>query len=175
MERRERFERLYRAHAGAVRTFARRRTGVAEADDVVADVFLSAWRRLDDAPGDPLPWLLGMARGVLSNRRRGEDRHAALIARLMCEQLASRGHSDDGLDIALIKALGSLSASDRELLLLVAWERLSSEQLAQVLGLSKGTVAVRLHRARRRLKRAFANEQQQKSSARGRSPEMEAL
>ena len=175
MERRERFERLYRAHAGAVRMFARRRTGVAEADDVVAEVFLSAWRRLDDVPGDPLPWLLGIARGVLANRRRGEDRHAALIARLMSEQLANSALGDDELDLALIRALGSLSASDQELLLLVAWERLSSEELAQVLGLSKGTVAVRLHRARRRLKRAFADQQQPTRSARGRSPEMEAL
>src|ERR1700733_732824 len=174
MEPRERFERLYAAHAGVVRRYAQRRGGAGEADDVVADVFLSVWRRLDEVPADPVPWLLGIARGVLSNRRRGEDRHAALIARLMSEQLANSALGDDELDLALIKALGSLSASDQELLLLVAWERLNSEELAQVLGLSKGTVAVRLHRARRRLKRAFAD-QQPTRGARGRSPEMEAL
>src|ERR1700756_2992315 len=142
MERRERFERLYLDHAGAVRRFARRRGDDAEADDVVAEVFLSVWRRLDEVPSDPVPWLLSVARGVLSNRRRAEDRHAALIARLTNEQLAHSSPGDRELDLDMVKALGSLSTSDQELLLLVAWEGLSGEQVAEVLGLRRGTVAV---------------------------------
>jgi RNA polymerase sigma-70 factor (ECF subfamily) len=173
---RAQFERLYVSHAGPVRTFARRRAGAAEADDVVAEVFLSAWRRIDEVPADPLPWLLGIARGVLSNRRRGQDRNAALIARLMSEQLADQSRGGSELDVAVVTALGSLSHSDQDVLLLVAWERLSNAQLAEVLGLAKGAVAVRLHRARRRLKRAIAMQQQPiGGSARGRSPEMEGL
>jgi RNA polymerase sigma-70 factor, ECF subfamily len=66
---RARFEDLYSAHAGGLLGFARRRLGASEADDLVADVFLVAWRRLGDVPGDPLPWLLGVARRVLANRR----------------------------------------------------------------------------------------------------------
>jgi RNA polymerase sigma-70 factor, ECF subfamily len=167
---------LYVSHAGVVRTFARRRAGAAEADDVVAEVFLSAWRRIDEVPSDPLPWLLGIARGVLSNRRRGQDRNAALITRLRTEHLAHQNPSANELDAALVTALGSLSGSDQELLLLVAWERLDTEQLAEVVGLAKGTVAVRLHRARRRLKRAMETQQQPiGGSAHGRSPEMEGL
>ncbi len=142
---------------------------------MVAEVFLSAWRRMDEVPADPLPWLLGIARGVLSNRRRGQDRNAALIARLMSEQLTDQNRDGNELDVALVTALGSLSDSDQELLLLVAWERLSNEQLAKALGLAKGAVAVRLHRARRRLKRAMAIQQHPTGSAHGRSPEMEGL
>jgi RNA polymerase sigma-70 factor (ECF subfamily) len=171
----DRFESLYRTHAGAVRTFALRRAGSAEADDVVAEVFLSAWRRLDQVPTEPLPWLLGIARGALSNRRRTDDRHAALISRLMSEQLADSNRVAGEFDLAMVSALGSLSASDQELLLLVAWERLSSGQLAEMLGLSRGTVAVRLHRARRRLRRALAVEEQRTSGAPGRAPEMEVF
>jgi DNA-directed RNA polymerase specialized sigma24 family protein len=52
----ERFEELYRAHAGAVRSYVARRIGPDEADDAVAEVFLVVWRRLDDVPIDPLPW-----------------------------------------------------------------------------------------------------------------------
>jgi RNA polymerase sigma-70 factor (ECF subfamily) len=166
---------LYVAHGGAVRTFARRRAGAAEADDVVAEVFLSAWRRMDEVPADPLPWLLGIARGVLSNRRRGQDRNAALIARLMSELLGDQNRGASELDVALVTALGSLSDGDQELLLLVAWERLSNEQLAEALGLAKGAVAVRLHRARRRLRRAMAIQEQPTRGAPGRSPEMEGL
>lgn len=175
MESRERFECLYADHAGVVRRFAMRRADREEADDVVAEVFLAVWRRLDEVPADPVPWLLAMARGILSNRRRGEDRHAALIARLTSEQLANASPGERELDLGLVRALGSLSASDQELLLLVAWERLSSEQVAEVLGLRRGTVAVRLHRARRRLQRALASQQQSTRSARGRSREMEVL
>ena len=175
MEPSDRFESLYVAHAGAVRTFAMRRAGAAEADDVVAEVFISAWRRLDDVPANPMPWLLGIARGVLSNRRRGEDRQAALIARLMSEQLTRANQRNMDSDVAVVTALGLLSASDQELLLLVAWEQLDSGQLAEVLGVSRGAVAVRLHRARRRLKRALGSQQQSTASASGRLPDVEVL
>jgi DNA-directed RNA polymerase specialized sigma24 family protein len=82
MDSRARFEALYRAHCGAVRSFAHRRVSSAVADDVMADVFALAWRRLDKAPGDELSWLLGIARGVLANRRRCDARQQALRDRL---------------------------------------------------------------------------------------------
>ena len=78
-----RFEALFRAHAGAVRTYVRRRSDAEGADDVVAEVFLVAWRRLGDVPEDPLPWLLGVARRVLANRRRRASRDAALLNRII--------------------------------------------------------------------------------------------
>ena len=65
MEAQARFEALYREHGGAVRRYVRRRAEAQSADDVVADVFVVAWRRLSDIPDDPLPWLLGVARRVL--------------------------------------------------------------------------------------------------------------
>ncbi len=52
------------------------------ADDVVAEVFVVCWRRFEDVPADPLPWLLGVARRVLSTQRRGERRRGALRERL---------------------------------------------------------------------------------------------
>ncbi len=55
------FNRLYELHLEAVRAYAwRRAPGLA--DDVVAETFLVAWRRLDDVPADDaLPWLIGVA------------------------------------------------------------------------------------------------------------------
>ena len=79
MDRQARFEQLYRAHAGAVRAYAvRRARSDAIADDVVSDVFLVVWRRLDDVPDRPVPWLLLIARRALANRRRSGRRAAAL-------------------------------------------------------------------------------------------------
>ena len=100
MDSRARFEALYRAHCGAVRSFVHRRVRSAAADDVLAEVFVLAWRRLDEAPGDELPWLLGIARGVLANRRRGQARQQALRDRLAASAVAGPQDApeDGGLD-----------------------------------------------------------------------------
>jgi RNA polymerase sigma-70 factor, ECF subfamily len=158
MDDEARFERLYRAHASRVRAYARRRlTSDALADDVVSDVFLVVWRRLDDVPPEPRPWLYGIARRALANRRRGEHRTTALRQRITNER--REGATDvSGEDGRVRGALSRLSEPDRELLLLVAWEGLEPSELAQALGALPGTIAVRLHRARRRLADALAAE-----------------
>jgi RNA polymerase sigma-70 factor (ECF subfamily) len=78
-----RFELLYAKHGQAVKAYVLRRAGASSADDVVAEVFVVCWRRFDDVPVDPLPWLLGVARRVLSTQRRGERRRGALHERLV--------------------------------------------------------------------------------------------
>ena len=156
VERRARFEQLYRAHAGAIRTYAARRvSSEAAADDVVSDVFLVVWRRLDDVPDEPLPWLLATARRALANRRRSERRSAALTDRLVGLR---RPHSASAPETGdrLLDSLAVIPEPDRELLMLVAWEGLEPREIAEILGLRPGTVAVRLHRARGRLAAALA-------------------
>ncbi len=157
MDSRARFEALYRAHAGAVRSYVRRRSDAQTADDVVADVFVTAWRRLSDMPDDPLPWLLGVARRTLANRRRGWARDEALRDRMVSE---ARAPLADPLtsesDQAVLRALSVLSERDREALLLVGWEGLEAAQAALVLGVRPNTFAARMYRARRRFARALA-------------------
>lgn len=150
-----RFEDLYRAHAGRVRAYALRRTAPAAADDVVGEVFLIAWRRLDDVPDEPLPWLLGVARRVLANRRRGELRASALQDRLASSHREARDEPA-AADERALRALGTLGENDRELLMLIAWDGLEAVEVAQVLGIRRGTAAVRLHRARQRFADALA-------------------
>jgi DNA-directed RNA polymerase specialized sigma24 family protein len=65
----ERFACVFDEHVRAVSAYALRRTTPAEADDVVAETFLIAWRRLNEIPPDPKPWLLGVARRALANQR----------------------------------------------------------------------------------------------------------
>jgi RNA polymerase sigma-70 factor (ECF subfamily) len=150
VQRRVRLEALFSEHARTVRAYALRRTDPTTADDVVAEVFVVAWRRLDDLPPDPLPWLLRCARNTLSNAQRSQRRRGALAQRLAAEpHIETRG------DGRLADALAALRPADRELLLLIAWDGLSPEQAASALGCSRGTLAVRLHRARRRLRRAL--------------------
>lgn len=159
MDAHARFEALYREQAGAVRRYVRRRWDAASTDDVVADVFVVAWRRLDDVPDDPLPWLLAVARRVLANRYRGGARQSALEQRMRSEQLRAGPERDvDQLERGVVwRALGDLSERDREALLLVAWEGLSSARAARVVGVRANTFAARLYRARRRFDRALAS------------------
>jgi RNA polymerase sigma-70 factor (ECF subfamily) len=155
LQRRVAFELVFREHAAAVRAYARRRIDDAAADDVVSQVFVIAWRRLDELPDDPLPWLYGCARRVLANERRGARRQEAVAARLaeFCVPASPVNVAEDR-GSTLRRALASLRDSDRELLMLVAWEGLDPGQAAQALGCSRATLAVRLHRARRRLREA---------------------
>jgi len=159
-ERRLRLEALFVAHADDVLAYARRRSDAATADDVLSEVFVVAWRRLDEVSADPLPWLLACARRVLANQRRGERRRAAFVDRLSRDRLPADAVSIDGSvdlsDRVLAQALASLSERDREVLLLIAWEELSIEQASSMLGCSRPTLSVRLHRARKRLASALA-------------------
>ena len=161
--RRVRLEELFARHAEGVLAYARRRTDPTSAQDVVSEVFVVAWRRLEDVPlDDAMPWLLGCARRVLANDRRSAQRRAALVQRL-AESPGPSMYWADVEDRSLAEALSTLSERDRELLLLLTWEQLSVAQAATVLGCSRHTLAMRLHRARRRLARALAPEPAEQS------------
>jgi RNA polymerase sigma-70 factor (ECF subfamily) len=154
MDDRQRCEALYRAHADHVHAYARRRSDDQTADEIVAEVFLIAWRRLDAIPREPLPWLLGVARKTLANHRRARSRAAALNARIEATIVTPTWPA--GGDHAVLAALTMLDPRDQEVLLLIAWEGLRQEEVAVVLGVSRPAVATRLHRARKRLAEALA-------------------
>ena len=99
-----------------------------------------------------MPWLLGVARRVLANQRRGEARRAALIDRLSSLTSRSRG-VEPVRDVfgSLGDAIAVLSAPEREALLLVAWEGLEPRRAARVVGCTPAAFRARLYRARRRL------------------------
>jgi RNA polymerase sigma-70 factor, ECF subfamily len=153
MTARDHFEVLYAEHAGAVRGYAMRRTSPSLADDVVAEAFTTAWRRLEDVPADPRAWLLAVAHRVLANQRRATARQRALLDRLEHEDFSSVEITTDYLNGRVLDALNHLKDADRETLLLIAWEGLSHREAAQVLGIREATFSVRFHRAKRRLAR----------------------
>jgi RNA polymerase sigma-70 factor, ECF subfamily len=137
--------------------YLRRRTRADDVDDVAAETLTVLWRRLDDVPaGSELPWCYAIARRCLANHRRGSARRRHLVDRLVGrgEPLTDDGDPGagiDGADPVLQAALAMLSADDRELVTLWAWEQLSVTEIAVVLGATANTVSVRLRRARQRL------------------------
>ncbi len=130
------------------------------ADEIAAETLEIAWRRRGEPVRDQLSWTLGIARGVLANRRRSEGRRKALDARLAAEWITTAPDPAEGMAdrSELLFALASLSEDDREVLLLLAWDDLDRAQAARVIGCSRAALAVRLHRARRRLEAALADD-----------------
>jgi RNA polymerase sigma-70 factor (ECF subfamily) len=155
MERRcERWlEELYESYATPVHRYALRRVGRDAADEIVAETFVVAWRRFERVPDEPLPWLYAVARRLVANHRRSDNRRHALLTRL--GDSASPG-SDSPSDRGLRESLATLRDGDREALLLVAWEGLSTAELAVALGCTQVAARARLHRARTRLRAAMA-------------------
>jgi RNA polymerase sigma-70 factor (ECF subfamily) len=147
----ERFAELYQRHLRAVLRYAHRRVGEQGAWDVAAETFLVAWRRAEQVPDEPLPWLYGVARRVVANELRRRQR-AESVAEAVCrERRCTVGDSPS--DALIVEVLRRLPAQDREALMLVGWEGLAPAEAARVAGCSRGAFTVRLHRARRRLER----------------------
>ncbi|NYH79410.1 RNA polymerase sigma-70 factor (ECF subfamily) [Actinopolyspora biskrensis] len=149
------FGRIYRRHYGDVRRFVGRRLAEDEVEDVAAEVFVVAWRRLADMPAEErvLPWLYGIARRVLANEFR-RARRAQDLAEHVASQPEHRNgdHAEAVTDrVAAAAAFDRLRENDREILRLVAWENLSTAEIATVLGCARTTAAMRVRRARRRL------------------------
>lgn len=168
--REARFTSIFEAHYVLVLRYARRRTAAdADAQEAAAEAFLIAWRRLDDLPEESavLPWLYGVTRRVVANRRRGDGRRRRLIDRLG-SVLSPARFEPASMDVdPVLEALARLSAADQELLRLVAWEGLSNAEVAVALDCSVANVSVRLHRARRRLGRELDRGPLQEERARG--------
>ena len=152
-----RFEALFRAHYGDVLAYAVRRCpSRQDAEDVAAETFTVAWRRLNELPpGDRTRlWLFGTARLVRLNHRRDRHRRDGLVRRLR-GSIPVPGADEPGAELEdserIRRALAQLPERDREVLQLHVWEELNAEQISQVLEVSPQAVWKRLQRARDRL------------------------
>ena len=159
IERRRNFDAFVREVADPVRRFLLRRTDADTADDVLSETMLVCWRRFDELPppAERLPWVYVTARNCLRNAERAARRRNRLTARILVldppassVQAADVGE-DNGAE-ELRAALEALRPADAEVIRLWAWEELSPAQIGRVLAVSENAAAIRLHRAKRRLR-----------------------
>lgn len=151
--RHPRYEQLFATTYEPLQRYLRRRCPAPDVDDVLADVLLVLWRRLDDVPPDaPLAWAYGVARGCLANHVRSSARRDGLVRRLASVPVEPEASSDPVLD----DALAALPDGDREVLRLWAWEQLPPREIALVLGTTANAASIRLHRAVKKLKAELA-------------------
>jgi RNA polymerase sigma-70 factor (ECF subfamily) len=157
----DRFRRLVLENSPAVGNYLRRRLyplTVADLDDLVEETMLVVWRRIDAVPADAeLPWMIGVARNVLRNARRSQNRRSRFESTLTPR--ASDPSAEDLViaDSSVRDALVALSDDDREILMLNAWDGLDSEALGAALSISTNAAAVRLSRAQARFRTTFAS------------------
>jgi RNA polymerase sigma factor (sigma-70 family) len=154
-ERRRRFDALFGDHVASIASYCRWRAS-SDHEDAVAEVFLIAWRRLDDVPTGKTTraWLYAVARRVLANQARAEARRQSLSARLGA-QPTPVAREEPPLAVHVSEALAALTPRDREVLLLAEWEGLTPTEIATVMRCPLVTARGRLHRARRRFRAAF--------------------
>ena len=155
-----RFEDLYEEYKLEVQAYCMRRLGSNDAADACSETFLVAWRRLDDIPPPPetLPYLYGIAHRVVSNQFRSLRRRSRLDARLM--SLGVSVADDPSVLVAqsshhqeVVAAVRRLKPKDREIVMLYAWEDLSRETIAEMMGMTRSALDQRIHRANQRLAR----------------------
>lgn len=153
----QRFTVLYQRHYTDVESYVRRRVNPSLVNDVVSDVFVVAWRRLEEVPTDGvLPWLYGVARRTLANTYRSEQRRGRVLDALAAQPDVTVGDHANAVTsrLAVTAAFEKLSSNDQEALRLALWEDLSPSEASRALGCSVATFQVRLHRARKRLRKA---------------------
>lgn len=149
------FADIVRTELAAIRQYVRRRVPPDEVDDIVAEVFAAAWKHRKRLPEPPRFWLLRTAWFHISKQHRHRHRQTRLAGRLATiRDEPAPGPEDTAIGGADVRAaLARLSAADREVLRLTAWEDLSTAQLAEVLACTQIAARTRLHRARRKLAR----------------------
>ncbi len=159
------FEMLYRAHvAGVTAFFARRSRDPQVVADLTADTFVEAIRSFGSSPpvrGSERAWLFTIARRVYAKHcERMTRRHDAarrdsgrqILGEDATEELTDRIDAErPGRE--LLDALAGLSELDREAVELVDLVGLSPKEAAAALGVSPGTLRVRLFRARVKLRK----------------------
>lgn len=173
----EDFAVLFDLHAAALHRYIARRLGTSEADDLVGQTFLIAYERRDryrDSPSGELPWLYGIATNLIRRRRRDEIRQYRAYSRsdpgttpagpdALSAEVVDRVDAET-TSRTLAGVLAGLRQTDRDVLLLYAWEDLSYPEIAAALNIPAGTVASRLHRARRVLRAALGSDFQENRS-----------
>jgi RNA polymerase sigma factor (sigma-70 family) len=162
----ERFAAIFDRYYAQIHGYAARRLGQGLADDVAAETFLVAFarrERYEVTRPDARPWLYGIVSNLISRHHRAEHRRYRALARSGAHQV-SEGHEEEvaiRLDAQayrgpLAAALAGISSADRDVLLLVAWAQLTSDEAGEALGIPAGTARSRLHRARKRIRAALA-------------------
>jgi RNA polymerase sigma-70 factor (ECF subfamily) len=175
------FSRLVRIHQRRVYACAVSMLGDGgDADDAVQETFMRAWRAIArfDGRSQLSTWLYRVCVNVCLNHIRKRKRHDAadLADPRVPEPKAdpTQGNTDPRrvlevrqLQGRLAEAVDGLSESLRTTVIMVLVDGMPQKEVAEILGCSEGTIAWRIHEARRRLRLALAETEDAEESIAG--------
>ena len=152
------FRRLYESHYPDVLAYCLRRTGRNDAHDATSEVFLIAWRKIDELPeiDRVRSWLFGIAYRVLGHQWRSRSRYGRLKRKVAVTSQGSEPGPEPVVvrraeNRRLLDAARRLRPGDQEILRLAGWEEMARVDIAEILGISVAAVDQRFHRAKQRL------------------------
>jgi RNA polymerase sigma factor (sigma-70 family) len=165
------FERLYRANVDAVTAYFARRTADAQlVADLTADTFvavITGFGSFDPRKGTARAWVFGIARHVYASYCAAYSQQQHKLRRLAGRRDLDHDEVEELLERIdaertgrnLIAELAALPVADREVIELVDIAGLQPKEVAAALGLTPGTVRMRLMRARARLRKGHRSNQ----------------
>jgi RNA polymerase sigma-70 factor (ECF subfamily) len=153
---------LFDRHGATLLRFLARRVDPSEAEGLLGEVFRIAFERragFQQERDTARPWLYGIGANVVAKHHRSESRRVRATARLAARRSLSEDPAERAIPATdaraswnrVADAVADLPPGERQALLLYAWEELSYDEIAEVLGVPVGTVRSRLNRARARL------------------------
>lgn len=155
----EEFNSLYRSYLPQVNGYLARRLPFDEVEDVAGDLFELAWSKRDRIPeGMELAWLYKSSRYLVANRHRKQAGRNAIFSMLAEPVAAPSAESIALADIELGEVFAKLSAKEREVISLWSLDGLTNSELANVLEMSENAAAIRLTRAKQKLKLLLSTE-----------------
>ena len=135
------------------RRYALRRASPDEAEDAVSETMLLLWQQPKRIPkGSEVGWSIGVCRKVLANMRRKRLRRDSLLGKFVTQLLPVAPAPVISREPEITAALSALPERDREALLLAVWDELPAREVGRVLGISANAAAIRIHRAKRRMR-----------------------
>lgn len=169
----ELFGEIYHAYFDPVHRYLAGRLGLDVADDLAAEVFMTAFRArrsFDPVRGGVRPWLFGIATNLVARHRRAEARRYRALGLAVGEPVTEEETdrvvervSAQQLHGPLMAALARLPGRERDALLLVALGGLSYEEVATAMSVAPATVGSRLSRARAKVRAALGTRPEQDS------------
>ncbi len=159
------FEKLLERDRNAVERFVRYRISErADADDVLQEIYITAYRKLGELknPDAFKPWLIAIARSKCNDYFRRKAARLEIPIDALTERELSYGRAGITEVSAVRETLEKLGDRDKQILYLYYFRELPQAQIAKRLGIPVGTVKSRLHTAKASFKEKYPYPEKQK-------------
>jgi len=150
----EEFTSIYRLLLPQISRYLARRVDQSDVEELASRIFEIAWQKRSQAPeGFELPWLYRIAGFVVANHRRSEGTRASFLATFLPSDSAPSAEEIALSDLSLSEAWAKLTPGERQVISLSSFEGLDNSSAAQVLGVSTNAFALRLSKAKAKLRK----------------------